>query len=301
MIPIKPKDVTWTDEQWSAIYEDGKNILVSAGAGSGKTAVLTQRVIAKLKNGVSLRNLIILTFTNAAALEMKVRIRKELRKEILRGDNPHLKEEYDYPSFYGLTNEEKEKIEVTFPDEYVFYPSRNSFDYIYRVSDLAGLSGKKYHSKRNHISFFKKTYNWSYEEMNSENLHECMAMNEKWFSLNVDKDPDGIDAERAVLNLCFDNFSKFAFVGGLLRVDGEVVAFTFGEKLNDNTFVTHFEKAFADIRGAYPMINNQFALNTLKEYEFVNREDDIGSEGLRKAKLSYYPEILLEKFTAVKV
>lgn len=212
-----------------------------------------------------------------------------------------LKEEYDYPSFYGLTNEEKEKIEVTFPDEYVFYPSRNSFDYIYRVSDLAGLSGKKYHSKRNHISFFKKTYNWSYEEMNSENLHECMAMNEKWFSLNVDKDPDGIDAERAVLNLCFDNFSKFAFVGGLLRVDGEVVAFTFGEKLNDNTFVTHFEKAFADIRGAYPMINNQFALNTLKEYEFVNREDDIGSEGLRKAKLSYYPEILLEKFTAVKV
>lgn len=212
-----------------------------------------------------------------------------------------LKEEYDYPSFYGLIPEEKEKLELTFPFEYVYYPSRNSFDYIYRVFDLASLSGKKYHSKRNHISYFKKTYNWSYEEMNSNNLDECIRMNEKWFELNVDKDPEGIDAEREVLNLCFKNFDKFGFIGALLRVDGEVVAFTFGEKLNENTFVTHFEKAFADIRGAYPMINNQFALNTLSEFEFVNREDDIGSEGLRKAKLSYYPEILLEKFTAVKI
>ncbi len=212
-----------------------------------------------------------------------------------------LKEEYDYPSFYGLTIEEKDKLEQTFPGEYVFYPSRNSFDYIYRVSDLAELTGKKYHSKRNHISFFKKTYNWNYEEMNCSNIHECIEMNDKWFELNVDKDPDGIDAEREVLKLCFDNFGLFGFVGGLLRIDGKVVAFTFGEKLNDNTFVTHFEKAFADIRGAYPMINNQFALNALTEYEYVNREDDVGSEGLRKAKLSYYPEILLEKFTAVKI
>lgn len=212
-----------------------------------------------------------------------------------------LKDEYDHPSFYGLTVEEKDLIEKSFPSEYVFYPSRNSFDYIYRVLDLANLSGKKYHSKRNHISFFKKTYNWSYEEMNSDNITECIRMNEKWYALNVDKDPEGIDAEREVLNLSFENFEKFGFTGGLLRVDGEVVAFTFGEKLNENTFVTHFEKAFADIRGAYPMINNQFALNTISSFEFVNREDDIGSEGLRKAKLSYYPEILLEKFTAVKI
>lgn len=223
-----------------------------------------------------------------------------------KGDNwkkalGSLKEEYDYPSFYGLTIEEKDKLNQLFPDEYVFYPSRNSFDYIYRVSDLAELIGKKFHSKRNHISYFKKTYSWSYEEMNSDNLHECIEMNNKWFELNVDKDPEGIDAEREVLNFCFQNFDLFGFAGGLLRIDGSVVAFTFGEKLNEKTFVTHFEKAFADIRGAYPMINNQFALNTLTGYEFVNREDDIGSEGLRKAKLSYYPEILLEKFTAVKI
>ena len=212
-----------------------------------------------------------------------------------------LKNQYDYPSFYGLTLEEKEKLESVFPSEYTFYPSRNSFDYIYRVAELANLTGKKYHSKRNHISYFKKNYEWSYEKMNEDNLNECISMNEKWYENNVDKDPEGIAAERQVLNLCFSNFNKFRFIGGVLRVNNEVVAFTFGEELNKNTFVTHFEKAYAEIRGAYPMINNQFALNTILDYEFVNREDDIGSEGLRKAKLSYYPEILLEKFTAVKI
>lgn len=212
-----------------------------------------------------------------------------------------LKSEYEYPSFYGLTIEEKDLLEEVFPGEYVFYPSRNSFDYIYRVSDLATLSGKKYHSKRNHISFFMKNYNWSYEEINQDNIGECIAMNEKWYELNVDKDPVGIEAERKVLEFSFENFRKFGFIGGVLKIDGEVVAFTFGEKLNDNVFVTHFEKAFSAVRGAYPMINNQFALNSLSDFEFVNREDDLGSEGLRKAKLSYYPEILLEKYTAVKI
>ena len=126
-------------------------------------------------------------------------------------------------------------------------------------------------------------------------------MNERWFLLNVDKNPDGIDAERNVLKLAFDNYDKFDYSGALLRVNGKVVAFTFGEELNSNTFVTHFEKAYSDIRGAYPMINMLFAQNSINKYEFVNREDDVGSEGLRKAKLSYYPEILLEKFTAVKI
>lgn len=212
-----------------------------------------------------------------------------------------IKNEYEYPSFYGLIQKEKDLLEKHFPGEYNFFPSRNSFDYVYKVSDLANLNGKKYHSKRNHISYFQKNYDWSYEEINESNIRECIQMNEKWFLLNVDKNPDGIDAERKVLKLIFDNYEKFGFLGGVLRVNGEVVAFTFGEELNKNTFVTHFEKAFSSVRGAYPMINMMFAKNTLVNYEYVNREDDVGSEGLRKAKLSYYPAILLEKFTAVKI
>ncbi len=223
-----------------------------------------------------------------------------------KGDNwrealLEIKANYDEPSFYGLIEDEKAKLEETFPQEYNFYPSRNNFDYIYKVSDLATLSGKKYHSKRNHISYFKKNYDWSYEEISTANLDECIEMNEQWFLMNVDKDPNGIDAEREVLKLAFDNFERFGFLGGILRVNGRVVAFTFGEELNETTFVTHFEKAFSDIRGAYPIINMLFAERTLTSYEYVNREDDVGSEGLRKAKLSYHPAILLEKFTAVKI
>ncbi len=86
-------------------------------------------------------------------------------------------------------------------------------------------------------------------------------------------------------------------VGGLIRSSGEVVAFTMGERLNKTTFCVHFEKALADVRGAYPMINREFVANCLKEYTYVNREEDVGDPGLRKAKLSYNPAILLEKYS----
>lgn len=250
------------------------------------------------------------TYYGAEIAEVDGTLVSKIKKNDLfgfpKGDNwkvalQSIKKEYEYPSFYGLVQDEKEKLESQFPGEYNFYPSRDSFDYIYRVSDLAELAGKKYHSKRNHISYFQKNYDWSYEEINSINIDECILMNEKWFLMNADKLSGSIDAERDVLKLAFDNYDLFVFKGALLRVNGEVIAFTFGEELNHNTFVTHFEKAFSNIRGAYPMINMLFAKKTLTEYEYVNREDDVGSEGLRKAKLSYHPEILLEKFTAVKI
>ncbi|MBQ7549764.1 MAG: DUF2156 domain-containing protein [Clostridia bacterium] len=211
-----------------------------------------------------------------------------------------IKHSFNEPNFYGLTEREVSYLESLCPGEYAYSPTRNFFDYVYRVEDLAGLKGKKYHSKRNHIAYFEKNSNWSYEEIDERNIEECIAMYEKWFELNVDRDREGLETEREVLEYCFRHYFELDFLGGLIRTDGEVVAFTCGEKLNDTTFDTHFEKAFSDIRGAFPMINREFAKNSLTEYEFVNREDDTGSEGLRKAKLSYHP-ILLEKFTAVKL
>lgn len=209
--------------------------------------------------------------------------------------------EFDFPSFYGLTSNECDVIRALHPDEYVFYQSRNSFDYVYSVEKLATLSGKKYHSKRNHISFFEKNFNWSYEAVTPDTLGECIELNEQWYKDNMEKDPDGIDNERKVLDFAFKNYERLNYRGGLLRVDGKIVAFTFGEKLNDKTFDTHFEKAFSSVRGAYPMINMMFAREGINDFEFVNREDDTGSEGLRKAKLSYHPERMIEKFTAVKL
>ena len=83
--------------------------------------------------------------------------------------------------------------------------------------------------------------------------------------------------------------------GGVLWAGGQVVAFTLGEELNQDMFVVHIEKALADIQGAYPMINQQFLIHEASQYSYVNREEDTGAEGLRKAKLSYYPAFLQEK------
>lgn len=207
-------------------------------------------------------------------------------------------EEYDFPRFSYVERSETEIIDELFPGKYEFTEQRDAFDYVYLQTDLAELKGKKFHGKRNHISYFEKNYNWSFEELGRKNIDDCIAMNEKWYELNVEKDRDGIDNEREVLRLNFAHFEEIGGVGGVLRIDGEVVAFTFGERLNSNTFVTHFEKAYSEIRGAYPMINNQFAKNLLAEYKYINREDDVGSEGLRSAKLSYHPTLLVEKFTA---
>ncbi len=93
-------------------------------------------------------------------------------------------------------------------------------------------------------------------------------------------------------------FEELGLTGGLLRKDGEVIAFTLGEPLSDDTFVVHFEKAFPEIQGAYTMINQQFVLAECQNYKYINREEDTGDEGLRKAKLSYHPVILLSKYTA---
>ena len=173
----------------------------------------------------------------------------------------------------------------------------NDFDYIYRYEDLTELKGKKYHQKRNHIARFSEN-NWSYEEINSDNIGECIEMNDEW--LRRSGTENGRAEESAVVKLSLEHFGELGYVGGILRVDGRIQAFTFGEPLNSDTFNVHVEKAFTDFQGAYPMINRQFLLNSVHGYKYINREEDMGEENLRKAKLSYYPCFMEEKFT-VKV
>lgn len=206
--------------------------------------------------------------------------RKKIIEELLGEENL---------SFYGLLPSDVKFVEEAFPNMFEFTENRDSADYIYLVEDLAELKGKKYHSKRNHIKYFEKTYNWTYERLTEKNLSDCIRMTEKWIEENEDKIEDGVDIELDVIKRAFDNFTHLGFTGGVIRVDGEVVAWTLGEKLSEDTFCTHFEKAFSDIRGAYPMINREFTKNELSAFTFVNREEDMGLEGLRKAKLSYKP------------
>ena len=182
------------------------------------------------------------------------------------------------------------KLQITY--------NRDIADYVYETEKLATLAGKKLHGKRNHINRFQENYpQWAYEPLTKENVEDCFQMALKWRQeMQCEIDLEKRDEMCVTLN-ALRLLQELELKGGLLRTEpqGEVIAFTIGEPLGKDMFVVHIEKAFAEIQGAYPMINQQFVLREAQEYKYVNREEDTGSEGLRKAKLSYRPAFLIEK------
>jgi len=199
--------------------------------------------------------------------------------------------------FHCITPEQFQELEDVYPGRFHIEYDRDYADYVYDVQKLASLSGRKLHSKKNHVNRFKKTYpDWSYEPVTAENIEECFQMALVWRTENGCNHDDEKNAEMCVALNALRLFEELELSGGLLRVNGEVAAFCLGTAANEDTFVVHVEKARSDIDAAYTMINQQFVSNELAgKYQYVNREDDVGMEGLRKAKLSYYPEFLVEK------
>ncbi len=195
-----------------------------------------------------------------------------------------------------VTPEQFQKLEALYPGKFQIEYDRDAADYIYESEKLITLSGKKLHSKRNHLNRFKEEHpNWQYESITAENRHECMEMAEKWRQLNGCDEDEEKEAEFCVTLNALKNMERLGLTGGLIRLDGEVIAFSIGEPVCNDTFVVHIEKAYAHIQGAYPIINQQFAEHEAAGYLYVNREEDVGAEGLRKAKLSYRPVFLQEK------
>lgn len=193
--------------------------------------------------------------------------------------------------------EEADKAELLrlFPGKFEITEHRDYADYVYRVSDLINLAGKKYHGKRNHLARFYEN-NWSFEPITADNVAECLEMNQRWSLENADTKEDGVLAERCAVRLCLTHMEELGCFGGLLRVNGEVAAYTVGERLSSDTVVVHFEKAFSRIQGAYPAINREFLSRMCGDYTYVNREEDLGIEGLRRAKESYHPAFLVTKY-----
>lgn len=207
--------------------------------------------------------------------------------------------ERNYPfTLRGITEHQIDMLEGWFPGLFQFQLNRDESDYVYTVDKLSKLAGKKLHGKRNHIRRFMDSPDWEYYDVTSENVQECMEMNRKWLEQYVTEEDKGLIEESKAVNEILKHFTELNIKGGILRKEGQVVAYTIGEPLNHNTYVIHMEKAFYEVQGAYPMINQQFVLHNCQDYEYVNREEDTGDEGLRKAKLSYYPDILLDKYIA---
>lgn len=200
-------------------------------------------------------------------------------------------------------------VEKSFADELARYPhakfnisaDRNNFDYVYLAQDLINLSGRKFHGKKNHLNAFKKEYpDAKYLPITEEIIPQCREQLNIWYETHKRANPDDpfICYEQAAIHEIFDHFDAFKLKGGAILIDNKVVAFTFGEKLNSDTAVIHVEKADPTIRGIYVAINQSFVENAWADMIYINREEDMGIEGLRKAKNSYRPIKMIEKFNA---
>lgn len=198
---------------------------------------------------------------------------------------------------YGLSAEWREFLEKNYPFEFAFDAPRALSDYIYRTADLAHLQGRKYQPKRNHLNHFIARHDWHVEPLSSKNIKDCITLNDKW--LNGRDVGESERAEQHALQRAFDNLATLDLRGLVLYADGEPVAFSYGTPITQQTFCTHIEKHDANVQGAAVMINRLMAQSLEEEYEFVNREDDLGLEGLRFAKMSYHPALLLEKTSAL--
>ncbi len=190
------------------------------------------------------------------------------------------------------------ELEAIMPGKFHFEADRDYADYLYLRTDLSTLAGKKFQAKRNHLNKFRRTYNYEYVPLTPDRIRECLDLEAEWCKVNNCDQHEGTGNERRALIYALHNFEALGLTGGILHVDGKIVAFTFGMPINQDTFGVHVEKADTSIDGAYAMINYEFANHIPEQYIYVNREEDLGIEGLRKAKLSYQPTIILEKYMA---
>ena len=186
--------------------------------------------------------------------------------------------------------------EVQDMPEILIEPTRDHFDYVYRSEDLIKLTGKPYMVKRQQTNKFRNTYNFKYAPLDDSHIDRCLELSALWCERKrCDEDQDLLDEGEAIIE-ALTHYYELGLRGGVIMVNGSLEAFAIGEMLNEKTAVVHLEKANYEIPGIYSMINQQFSENQWKSVPFVNREQDLGVQGLRQAKLSYHPIKLTEKF-----
>ncbi|MBE5952362.1 MAG: GNAT family N-acetyltransferase [Lachnospiraceae bacterium] len=203
----------------------------------------------------------------------------------------------------GLDEKDKQTMEELYPEKFCFEYDKNSFDYVYAIDDLADLKGRKYHRKRNHFKRFQTTFpNYRVKPLTEENLPLAEQFSQSWYKHRLLEHPeDDYNLERAALHTALRDYKDLNMEGILLLHGEEVLAITLGSRISSDTFDVHFEKARTDIEGAYPAINCEFASYIRDKYpeiKYLNREEDMGIPGLRRAKESYFPHHQIEKYRA---
>ncbi len=203
--------------------------------------------------------------------------------------------------FYGIEESMAEELKK-YPDaEFTIIEDEDNFDYVYNSEDLIKLGGRKFHSKKNHLNNFHKNYPTAeYVPICEDIITLCKLTVNGWYKTRSQDLPDDpfIAEERNAIIEVLNNFSELNLKGGAIMDGKRVLAFTFGEQLNDDTAVIHVEKADPDINGAYTFINQAFVMHEWADMKFINREEDMGIEGLRKSKKSYRPVKMIKKYLA---
>lgn len=204
----------------------------------------------------------------------------------------------------GMTPTDKAELEKYFPNVFDCTPDRDFFDYVYQTENLAELKGRKYHGKKNHFNKFCAAHpSYEVKKIDGTNMGDVRNMLDLWYEERIKTMPDGdFENEKRALAKALDNFDKLDMTGIIISDCGKVLAVTMGSRLSKNTYDVHFEKALFGEDGTYAAINREFALYIAENHpdiEFLNREDDMGLEGLRKAKESYRPHHMVEKWQAV--
>lgn len=200
----------------------------------------------------------------------------------------------------ALTEEECRLVETLYPGKFSFYCDRDSYDYIYSIDDLADLKGRKLQKKRNHLNRFEQAHPQAQIlQLDESNRVAAFALAEQWYANRTATDPNhDYHLEHQALHRAFAFYAQLGMEGVVLEEHGKILAFSMGSRLNRDTFDIHFEKALDTTDGAYAAVNRGFARylrEKFPELRWLNREDDLGIEGLRKAKLSYYPDHMVEK------
>lgn len=201
------------------------------------------------------------------------------------------------PQFRKITNDELAYFKNRNVSEESFVYDRDNSDYLYNTMDLISLRGKKYDGKRNHINKFKRQHTFEYVPLECSLLDECSRIMVEWCKDRNCTCQNGDYCERHANLELLHNFKTLGCKGALIKVDGVFEAFTAGEMLNLDTAVIHIEKAKNTVDGLYTIINQQFAEKEWSGSTYINREQDMGKEGMRKAKLSYQPLRLIDKYT----
>ena len=224
-------------------------------------------------------------------------LEKEPISTVLKRIGEAADENHAKTPLYGINAEEAKQLSKK---GYQVEADRDNWDYVYLSSDLADLPGDKYHSKRNFITRCLSTYKCEHKKIDTSVVDDCLHLQTQWCDLRRCDSISSLEAENRAIKTIFDNYQKLGVSGGAIYVDGKLEAFTLAEPLNNETAVIHFEKANPEITGLYQLINQWFCQNTLRNFTLANREQDLGVPGLRKAKLSYHPHHMIEKYLAIK-